>query len=651
MPRFDSPSCFGRLLDARRGGHCTLAPSVAATSERSYLDGTLVLSTVFTTDGGQARVTDAFAMREGGRNDPLRLLIRTVDGLKGEVAFRLDLAARFDYGDILPWLRGGGGAYTAVGGSSGLLIECDREMRRQSAHDLSADFTVRAGDRVRLRMRFFPPENLDDLEAWRIRPEDADQLLEQTVDWWRRWSARGRAAGAQAAAIHRSAVVLKGLNYAPTGAIVAAPTTSLPEEIGGLRNWDYRFSWIRDSTFTARSLAEIGHDGESGGFRRFIQRSAAGSAQDLQIMYGVGGERRLTEVELPAMAGYRGSRPVRIGNAAAEQLQLDMYGELVLLAWEDFVHGHPPAADYWPFLVSLVDAAAERSEEPDRGLWEIRGEPRHFVHSKAMCWVALDRGIALARALRRRAPLERWTARAAGIRAAIETHGYDSRRGVFTQAFDHPALDAALLLLPMFGFVAHTDPRMVRTVDAIRDELSDRSGLVRRYLPETGVDGLEGGEGAFIACTFWLAECLARQGRVAEARAGFQRAAATCNDLGLFAEEWDEAEGVMVGNFPQGLTHLSHMAAAVALEEAETVGGGDAGHPERPAAGAAQPAGAGARRGAARKPGAGASGGLAGAGGPSGVGAPAGAGPSGSAGGAGAEGHRHRSGSTRDSSR
>ncbi len=570
MPRFDSPSCFGRILDVQRGGHCALAPSVPATAAREYVDGSLVLRTTFTTAGGQARVTDAFAMREGGRQDPLRLLMRFVDGLSGEVPFRLDIVPRFDYGDILPWLRGGGGAYTAVGGSSGLLIECDRELQRESAHDLAADFTVRAGERMRLRMRFFPPEQLDDLEAWRIGPTEADALLEQTMQWWRQWSSRGRADGPHAPAIHRSATVLKGLNYAPTGAIVAAPTTSLPEEVGGLRNWDYRFSWIRDSTFTARSLAEIGHDGESEGFRRFIQRSAAGSALDLQIMYGVGGERRLTEVSLTALDGYRGSRPVRIGNGAADQLQLDMYGELVMLAWEDLSHGHPPAVDYWPFLVSLVDAAAERADEPDRGLWEIRGEPRHFVHSKAMCWVALDRGVALARALGWPAPVDRWAARAGGIRAAIETRGYDTARGVFTQAFDHPALDAALLLLPIFGFVEYTDPRMVRTADAIRDELgAGGRGLVRRYLPETGVDGLQGGEGAFIACTFWLAECLARQGRLAEARATFDRAAATCNDLGLFAEEWDERAGTMVGNFPQGLTHLSHMAAAVALAEAE----------------------------------------------------------------------------------
>jgi len=565
MPRFDAPSCFARILDPM-AGHCALAPAVPWSARRAYLDGTLVLATTFTTASGEARLLDAFAMREGGRRRPLRLLMRVLEGVRGEVPFRLDLVPRFDYGAIRPWLSAGEGLATAVGGSTALVIEFDAPMQRRSDHDLVADFKVRAGERVHLRMRYLPPEELDSLAAWQTSPEATDHRLQETIAWWRRWSGKGRAAGPDAPAIHRSAAVLKGLNYAPTGAIVAAPTTSLPEQLGGPRNWDYRFSWIRDSTFTARSLAEIGHDGESVGFGRFIQRSAAGSAQDLQIMYGVGGERRLTEVELVGLKGYAGSQPVRIGNAAAEQLQLDMYGELVMLVWQDYKRGHAPTDDYWPFLVSLVDSAAARVDEPDRGLWEIRGAPRHFVHSKAMCWAALDRGVALAQALGRQAPVDRWQAKAAEIRAAIELRGYDKDRGVFTQAYNRPALDAALLLLPAFGFVDYADPRMMRTADAIQAELG-KDGLVRRYIPETGVDGLPGGEGAFIACTFWLAECLARQGRVDLAREVFARAAATGNDLGLFAEEWDPASGQMLGNFPQGLTHLSHMAAAVALAD------------------------------------------------------------------------------------
>jgi GH15 family glucan-1,4-alpha-glucosidase len=573
MPRFDSPSCFARILDEERGGYCAVTPAVPYTTRRRYLEGTLVLETTFATAGGEARLLDAFAMREGGRRDPLHLLLRVVEGIRGEVPFRLEVAPRFDYGDTRPWLRGDGRAVAAVGGSCGLLIGCDRGLRRRGDHDLAAEFAVRAGERVRLRLRYFAPERMDEAQLRRAGPRETDQRLEETVAWWRRWSGRGLADGPEAEAVRRSAAVLKGLTFAPTGAMVAAPTTSLPEQPGGPRNWDYRFSWIRDSAFAARSLARIGHAGEAERFRRFIERSAAGSALDLQVVYGVGGERRLTELELPALTGYRGSRPVRVGNAAAEQLQLDMYGELVLLFWEDYVRGHPPDADDWRFLVGLVEAAAARADEPDRGIWEIRGEPRHFVHSKAMCWAALDRGAALARALGQPAPLDRWRARAAEIRAAVEARGYDPRRGVFTQAFDHPALDAALLLLPACGFVEYRDPRMLRTADAIRDELG-AGGLLRRYLPATGVDGLPGGEGAFLACSFWLAECLARQGRVAEARAVFARAAATCNDLGLFAEQWDEPVGQMLGNFPQGLTHLSHMAAAVALAEAERAGPG-----------------------------------------------------------------------------
>lgn len=569
MPRFDSPSCFARLLDLDRGGHCALTPEVPFTAHRAYLEGSLVLATTFTTAEGEARVIDFFAMREGGRSDPRRQLLRMVEGVHGRVPFRLDLVPRFDYGDIEPWLRHlEETAVAALGGSTGLLISGDAKLERQGDHELAAEFAVKAGQRLRISLQYFRPEQIGEVRHRLAKPGELDHRLQETLTWWQRWSAKGHLSGRHGAAIRRSAIVLKGLTHAPTGAIVAAPTTSLPEQMGGARNWDYRYSWIRDSSFTVRSLAEVGHDSEADGFRRFIERSAAGSADDLQIMYGVGGERRLTEVPLPHLAGYRGSSPVRIGNAAAEQLQLDMYGELVNLSWRWHQRGHRPDADYWRFLVSLTDAAGTRSREPDRSLWEIRGEPRHFVHSKAMCWAAIDRGVRLAEALGRTGPVQRWTERAAELRQEIEARGYDARRGVFTQSYDSPDLDAALLLLPSFGFVEYTDPRMVRTVDAIRDELG-ADGLVRRYKAETGVDGLQGGEGVFIACTFWLAECLARQGRIAEAQEAFERAAATGNDLGLFAEEWDPAAGAMLGNFPQGLTHLSHVAAAVALADAE----------------------------------------------------------------------------------
>jgi GH15 family glucan-1,4-alpha-glucosidase len=365
----------------------------------------------------------------------------------------------------------------------------------------------------------------------------------------------------------RSAIVLKALANRSTGAIVAAPTTSLPEAPGAGLNWDYRCSWVRDSTFSARALTEIGFREEADAFRRFVERSAAGSADGVRTMYGIGGERRLTEVAVDGVEGYRGARPVRIGNAASNQLQLDVYGELVELAWRWHERGHAPDDDYWRFLLDVVDTVAENWGKPDRGIWEIRGEPRHFVHSKAMCWAALDRGIALAEESLRRAPLERWRKERDRLRRAVEREGYDDERGVFVQAFGTRELDAALLLLPVVGFVAWDDERMVRTADAIRSELGV-DGLLLRYRPD---EPLQGGptarEGAFLPCSFWLAECLAHQARDDEAREVFDRCASCGNDLGLFSEEYDVEAGEMLGNFPQALTHLSYISAAAALAD------------------------------------------------------------------------------------
>ncbi len=391
--------------------------------------------------------------------------------------------------------------------------------------------------------------------------------MEETLKWWNRWAAQGKCEGIDGSAIRRSAITLKALTNAPTGAIIAAPTTSLPESPGGSRNWDYRYSWIRDSSLSVRSLAEIDCVTEADGFRRFIQRSAAGSADKLQIMYGVGGERRLTELNLDYLDGYRGAKPVRIGNAASDQVQLDAYGELLDLSWHWHQRGSSPDDDYWRFLLDLVDTAAARWNEKDRGIWESRGEPQHFVHSKVMCWAALDRGIRLAEECLRQAPLRRWKKVRSEIRAAIEKEGYDEERGIFVQAFGSSALDSALLLLPTVDFVAWDDPRMIRTTDAIRENLDDHGMLLRYRITDTD-DGLRGIEGTFLACSFWLAECLAHQGRTDEARDIFDRVASTSNDLGLFAEEFDTHSGEMLGNFPQGLTHLSHIAAAVALAEA-----------------------------------------------------------------------------------
>ena len=520
-----------------------------------------------------ARLTDCFPMRTGGERRPLRQILRLVEGLEGEVALRVEYVPCFDYGAAQAWIVSTApGCFAAYGGQDGLLLSSDppADLRMQGRHRLTAEFTVRRRQRAWFALTYGRPESLDE---GAIRPSPArelDRRLKDTVRWWRRWSSQIRLKGELIERYARtSALVLKGLNQAPTGAIAAAATTSLPEAPGGGRNWDYRYSWIRDSCFSVRALAALGPTREADGFRRFIQRSAAGSAEELQVLFGVAGQRRLYEHEIPELEGWRGARPVRIGNAAYAQLQLDMYGQLLDLSWNWHRRGHSPDTDYWQFLQGILDQVQHRWELPDRGIWEIRGDPLHFVHSKAMCWVAFDRGVRLAEDTGYGAALGRWREQRDRLRADIESRGYDPVRGVFFQAYGVPRMDAALLLLPVYGFVDFRDERMVRTVDAVRSELG-RDGLVRRYAEGSqALDGLAGVEGTFLACTFWLAECLARQGRLEEARGVFQQAAATGNDLGLFAEEYDGKNREMLGNFPQALTHLSLIEAAVAITEEE----------------------------------------------------------------------------------
>ncbi len=552
MPRFDSGSAFGRLLDADRGGFCSIASSGAETSRRYAGDG-LVLETTFKGQSGEARLIDCMTMRAGGAREPYRQLLRVVEGVRGWLRFQVRIAPRLDYGEVEPWLRRRGvGAYTAMGGNDGLLISGDVDFDRDGSHQLAASFAVHSGQRIHLSIQYQRPEDLDRASLVVPTAAELDRRLEDTLEWWRAWSSRMVFDSPDAPAANRSAIVLKGLQDAHTGAIVAAPTTSLPETPGGERNWDYRYSWVRDSAFTVRS-----------------QRSAAGSTASLQIVYGAGGERHLTERTLDGLEGWRGARPVRVGNAAARQVQLDVYGELLALAWRWHRRGSSPDDDYWRFLMALVDAAAERWREPDRGIWELRGQPRHFVHSNVMCWAALDRGLKLADECLRRAPTRRWAKVRDEIRTAVEQDGYDKERGVFVQSFGSKELDAALLRLPSVDFVAWDDPRMARTTDAIREELGDGHGLILRYRND---DGLQGREGAFVSCSFWLVECLAYQGRLQDARELFDRVCACGNDLGLFSEEYDSSTGELLGNFPQGLSHLSHLAAAVALAETSRSG-------------------------------------------------------------------------------
>ncbi len=568
LPRFDSGSCFGRLLDRERGGFCSvsLADGEAEWRGSSYLKDTLVLESVLEGARGMVRVRDFFVMREQGAREPRRELIRIVECERGSAGVQFEVVPRFDYGAVRPWLRRAStDAFTAIGGDDGLLVWSDGELAVEQ-EGLVARREIHAGERLRLSIRFVRPHLLEH-EPSTMEAGDIDARLQETVSWWQDWRERLHEDGPDMEAMVRSALTLKALTYAPTGAIVAAATTSLPETLGGERNWDYRYSWVRDSTLAAHALADLGCEREARRFRHFIVRSSAGHAEDLQIVFGIGGERRIGEEQLD-LEGYRGSRPVRVGNGAASQLQLDALGEILNLAWRWHRRGHSPDDDEWRFFSELVSTAAERWSEPDRGIWEWRGKPRHFVHSKACCWAALDRGLGLAEECARRAPTRRWRKVREEIREAIEAHGYEQARGVFVQCFDEHALDSALLLLPVVGFVAFDDERMLRTTDAVHEELA-ANGFLYRYRED---DELPGQEGAFLACSFWLAECYARQGRLAQAREVFDRAMGAANPLGLFSEQIDPDSGELLGNYPQALTHLSHVAAAVAL--AETAGRG-----------------------------------------------------------------------------
>jgi len=559
VPRIDSGSCFGRLLD-ERGGHMSIAPTASYDATRAYAEGSLVLETTMRTRSGEVRVTDLLALSRSGTADGGGHLVRIVEGTSGSMRMRAEIEPRFDYGDVRPWIRRDrGGRFTAIGGDDALAVWSNACLEPSAEHGLVATFTLRSEERVAFSLRYL---RAHEIEADRRVAElaEIERLARQTDAWWRRWVGQAQPAGREGAL--RSALVLAGLRNGETGAIAAAATTSLPADLsGGGRNWDYRYSWIRDSTLAVRALAELGLEADADAFRRFVQRSAAGHVDDLQIAYGVEGERRLTEIEV-GLRGFGGRGPVRVGNAAARQRQNDVLGELVLLAWRWHRRGHSPDDDTWRFITDLAEAAAARWEEPDSGIWELRADPQHFVHSKVMCWAALDRALALADECLRRAPVRRWTRERDRIARAVDRRGYDSRRGTFRRAFDSTDVDAALLLLPHTGFVDAADDRMVDTVAAIIADLEE-GGLLRRYV---AADGLPGREGAFLPCSFWLVECLAGQGRIADAREWFERTVATANDVGLFSEQADPRSGRMLGNFPQALTHLSHVAAAAAID-------------------------------------------------------------------------------------
>jgi GH15 family glucan-1,4-alpha-glucosidase len=548
LPRFDSGACFASLLGDAGNGRWLLAPRVQAASSRRYLPETLVLETTWTTRSGAARVLDFMPPRRAGPPE----LIRIVEGVGGRVALRSELVIRFDYGRIVPWVRRIDDARIAVAGPDALCFRTPAPTRGEDMRTVS-ELVVRKGDRVPFVLAWYPSHEEPP------PPTDADETLAATEAFWRDWNASRRLPlpDEWVDVIRSSLMVLKALTYAPTGGIVAAPTTSLPEWIGGVRNWDYRYCWLRDATLTLLALLHAGHADEAGQWRRWLLRAVAGDPADLQIMYGVAGERRLTELELPWLAGYEGSAPVRIGNAASEQLQLDVYGEVMDALYQARAHGLPVEPPAWELQKTLLGFLADAWRKPDEGIWEIRGERRHFVHSKVMAWVAFDRAVRTVETQELDGPVDRWRAERDAIHDEVCAQGFDPELGSFTQSYGSRELDASLLLIPLVGFLPGSDPRVRGTVEAVERELVE-NGLVLRYRThEDGVDGLPPGEGVFLPCSFWLVDCLELLGRHDDAHALLGRLLGLANDLGLLAEEYDPAAGRLLGNFPQAFTHLA----------------------------------------------------------------------------------------------
>ncbi|HET7398165.1 MAG TPA: glycoside hydrolase family 15 protein [Intrasporangium sp.] len=578
MPRFDSPSTFGALL-GEDAGHWSIRPVGGFRVEREYVAASLVLRTTFVTAQGVLELRDALSL--GRTDDPHRLgehaphvLLRSVACTEGSVAVEVRFRPRPEYGLIAPALHAVDGGLVASGGAARLTVSSTvpLEIGRDDAH---ARFELRSGELACFALRQGP---LGAPSPPVMSGPAIAGAIEETVDGWGRWSAQHQHyQGRWRELVHHSGRVLQAMSYQPTGAIVAAATTSLPEEIGGERNWDYRYSWVRDASLAMQALWVAACPDEADEFFGFMAAAAASADVDgpLQIMFGIGGEHDLSERTLTHLPGWRGSSPVRVGNGAWNQSQLDVYGELLDSAHQlrdQLGHADGPTRD---FLVRLADAAAARWEEPDNGIWEVRGEARHFVHSKVMCWVALDRAVALADWLGAGEHVERWASTAERIRTAVLTDGWDERMGAFTQSFGRPDLDATALLLPIVGFLPADDPRMLSTIDAVRDGLTDGRGLVRRYRTETGVDGLAGEEGTFLLCTFWLAHALALAGRTEEGSQVFERAIGYRNDVDLLAEEVDSATGESLGNFPQAFSHIGLVNAAWALEQPATAGGAE----------------------------------------------------------------------------
>ncbi|GLX16772.1 glycoside hydrolase family 15 protein [Streptomyces sp. WAC07149] len=567
LPHFDSAACFAALLGTKENGHWRIAPAAAENGERctrrAYLDDSLVLESYWETDEGTVKVVDFMPQRDEAPD-----VMRIVEGVSGRVTVRSTLRLRFDYGHVVPWVRRSEGDRVAVAGPDSVWFRSEPPVRTWGEdRSTRSEFTVGPGEKVAFVLTWHPSHE--------PRPEPVDPYgaLEQSLADWREWAGQCRYEGPYEEAVTRSLITLKALTFAPTGGIAAAATTSLPEEIGGVRNWDYRYCWLRDATLTLGALLSTGFLDEARAWRGWLLRAVAGDPADLQIMYGIAGERRIPETELPWLRGYAGSAPVRVGNAAVDQLQLDVYGEVLDALHLARASGLASERHAWKIQLALLDFLERNWHRPDEGLWEVRGPRRHFTHSKVMAWVAADRAVrTLENAPHMPGDVERWRAMRDEVHRDVCDKGYDPERGTFTQYYGSRELDAATLLIPRVGFLPPDDPRVIGTVDAVRAELGS-SGLVRRYSTEgPSVDGLPGDEGTFLACSFWMVDALHLTGRTKEARELFERLLAVRNDVGLLAEEYDTRAGRQLGNFPQAFSHVGLVNTAIALSAAEAAG-------------------------------------------------------------------------------
>ncbi|MFE2498131.1 glycoside hydrolase family 15 protein [Streptomyces scopuliridis] len=564
LPRFDSAACFAALLGGEENGHWQLAPTGGREcTRRAYVGDSLVLESVWETRTGTVKVIDFMPQRDRAPE-----IMRIVEGVSGSVDMSATIRLRFDFGSVVPWMRRSEGSRVAVAGPDSVWLRSEPPVKTWGQHySTRSSFTVGAGEKVALVLTWHP--------SHRPRPRRVDPhvALARSLEDWESWADRCRYQGPHRAAVIRSLITLKALTYGPTGGIVAAPTTSLPEDPGGVRNWDYRYCWLRDSTLVLEALLSAGYLEEAAAWRDWLLRAVAGDPADLQIMYGLGGERRLPESELPWLRGYAGSAPVRTGNNAVDQLQLDVYGEVMDSFNVARTAGLPAQPHAWSLQLSLLGFLESKWREPDEGLWEVRGPRQHFVHSKVMAWVAADRAVrTLEDDPSLRGDVTRWRAMRDEVHREVCERGYDPERNTFTQSYGSAELDAATLLIPRVGFLPPDDPRVIGTVDAVRAELG-HGGYLRRYTT-TGpsVDGLPGGEGTFLVCSFWLADALHMTGRTEEAAELFERLLALRNDVGLLAEEYDPVARRQLGNYPQAFSHLGLVVTALTLAGTGTAG-------------------------------------------------------------------------------